>query len=116
MRAGVWSVAAALVIGCSAPTDEEVVAQWCELEVGCFPDDWNGQADCEAAFDLSEVSDEDPCGAAIRDLVVCLSKLDTCQEADDYWNEPTPDYPCAAEDDEIDAACATTGTTPSTGS
>ena len=44
------------------------------------------------------------CGDAVAELFVCVGRLD-CDELDDYYEEPTSDYPCAVEDDEVRWAC-----------
>ena len=33
--------------------------------------------------------------------MACLGKLNTCDELEDYFEEPDENYPCAAEDDAL---------------
>jgi hypothetical protein len=92
----------------SAVTDQQLAAQFCAVEYGCFPDDWPSEQTCvdEVTSGLAAAeNDSAACYAAMRGLVTCLKDLN-CAQLDDYWTEPTPDYPCNEHDTAVDAACA----------
>lgn len=94
--------------GSNAPVDP--CASYCSVEMTCDPEfdqyyDSNAEcvAQCEDDLALFSSYGED-CGSAFEALALCIGAL-SCEEHADYWEEPTPDYPCADEDINIEYAC-----------
>ena len=65
------------------------------------------QSDCEEACeeeldDAAEISSS--CASTYGELMGCIAEL-SCDEYDDYWEEPTADYPCHRDDEAVASAC-----------
>jgi hypothetical protein len=90
---------------------DELCEDFCRVRIACG-DRTEIAADCiedcrdelDAGADISS-----GCGREIEALVGCLSRLD-CADYDDYWLEPTTDYPCAERDEDVGRVCDGTGT------
>ncbi len=74
------------------------VEKYCDLHVECYPEE--GPVD-QCLLD-NEYTDTDAiCVEEVDALMACLGKLNTCDELEDYFEEPDENYPCAAEDDAL---------------
>ena len=96
-------------------SDEKLVEDICKLEIECGPELESGETydteeeciDYETRYLIDEGWD---CYEKQRDFLECRSQLKNCQELNDYWEEPTEDYPCHEEEDaysRVIAACTT---------
>ncbi len=84
-------------------SDERVASLYCETVEECGSLGLSTVDECESdTVDLLDDADN-TCADVHGDLLACIGRL-TCDEYDDYWEEPTEDYPCAAEDDAV-VAC-----------
>lgn len=97
--------------GCGR-TDQSAATDYCRLIQECEPamalSDQDVEECSQDVVDELEWIDEmapPRCSEAIRDLVYCISALDSCSDWDDYWMEPTPDYPCHREDEAVWRRC-----------
>jgi hypothetical protein len=92
----------------NAPGD--ACASICSTSMTCDPEfsyEYESQDECvmDCNAQMAAIEAESPsCAAAIEALNLCTGALN-CDEYQDYWNEPTPDYPCADEDDNALEAC-----------
>ena len=84
----------------------------CAQEEQCYPEDFNEDYDsvAECVAECVEDSAEflaqasQGCVDALIALSNCTTAL-SCADLEDYYDEPTPDYPCNQQDDAVDAAC-----------
>ena len=92
-------------------SDERIASRYCETVAECCLESEVGN--CQHLATQEECTTngvellEDPdntCADEQADLLDCIGRL-SCDEYDDYWEEPTEDYPCAAEDDAV-IACS----------
>lgn len=98
-----WLWVVGLMMGCSNVNAN--ISTFCELEVSCSPDDWDGVDSCIDLQDALVDAATGECEDAVKAVLRCRATLDTCEALADYWEEPTVDYPCAAQDADAEAAC-----------
>jgi hypothetical protein len=89
-------------------SDRQLAEKFCDLEYSCYPGFYSGYSGCVREWEdyLYDASlDSDACHDAARALGECLGKLDSCGELDAYWTEPTWNYPCYREDENVGRRC-----------
>jgi hypothetical protein len=112
--AKVWLMLAAtsFLSACGGSSDRDLAQDVCELEQRCYPDEFNEDfSSLQQCVDLTVQDFEDidrvasrSCARAMRSLAACLGDL-SCSEYQDYFDEPTPDYPCHRQDDDVRENC-----------
>ena len=94
--------------GARSLSDQALASGYCDLEYGCFPEDWDSHAEC-AFEERSALTDADAfgdrCYSAAREFFECLYSLDTCSELLDYWEEFSSPYPCQHEEELYFSRC-----------
>lgn len=100
-----------LFLACLVPTTgcmsmDKAVENYCALEADCdSPDDADVEADCIDGYraGIEGITEAYPeCESEVRAFMRCLGRLKDCDEYDDYWEEPTADYPCHAQEEALD--------------
>ena len=78
---------------------------YCQASVECDPGFYEDVQECERDC-ISEIEEVrsgwgQACGEANAALYACIGALSSCGDYEDYWEEPTPDYPCHEEEDRL---------------
>ena len=89
-----------LVSGCAS--NEALVEQFCELEAECDPRSGSTERCVTNYTQLLDTPVYDECDKELHKMLKCLAGLKDCAELDDYWEEPTPDYPCNVQEAALD--------------
>jgi hypothetical protein len=104
--------AACLLAACGGTSDRALAEDVCALDQRCFPDEFSSEfSSLEQCVELTIQDFEDidriassNCARAARSLAACIADL-SCSEYQDYFEEPTPDYPCHQQDRDLFDNC-----------
>ncbi len=76
----------------------EQAQDFCAVEYGCAPDDWDDEEDCVGTMVVFEAdAPSAACWTAQVSLADCLAGLESCDPIDAYWSGETG-YPCEVEE------------------
>ncbi|TVR04132.1 MAG: hypothetical protein EA398_03000, partial [Deltaproteobacteria bacterium] len=98
--------------GSRAATINGICQSECAQEEQCYAEDFNEEYDSVAEC-VAECVEEgtaflaqatQACADALIAVANCTGAL-SCADLEDYYEEPTPDYPCNQEDAAVEAAC-----------
>ena len=96
-----------LLSACFGSTEQDM-ERFCAKGVDCDPDDGGDGEWCVGILEKQAEYTEEAqpqCGRLFEGYVDCLSKLDTCDEIEDYWSGTTGDYPCSEEEQDWVDCC-----------